>query len=648
MIKMDDQTRKAINKALRVGLQPLRVDEPLNLVEWAEQHFYLSAESSYVEQRWEAIPWQRGIMHAISNDDIKVVNWIKSARVGATKIMLAASFYFAHHKKRNQIFYQPTDGDAEEFCKTEVDTALRDVHCMKEVFPDLGKQNKNNTTDMKQFVGSSLKIKGGNTGRNYRRISSDVNFYDELEAFKKDIDGEGSPLKLGDKRLEGSLYGKSVRMTTPKIKHDSIIEAEVHKSDVYMTYEVPCPHCGQHQVLRWGGKDADHGFKWDGDDPRSVYYLCEHNGCVIHNNDLTHMNDHGYWRDSKRGIKLMHDGYFEDDFGAPVDPPKNVSFHIWTAYSPFVQWSTLVGEYLGAMRTLKRDSDVTELKTFINTTLGETWEDAESERMDSEVLYNRREHYPPEGFPERGLYIVAGLDMQDDRIEGKVKAYGLHNESWTLDYFVLRGNPAMPELWDICADRLHKTYIREDGAEMSIGRVTFDSGGHFTSEVYEFSKRMGINFVIPTKGASVYGEPLVSFPRKRNKDGVLLTMIGTDTAKDIIYKRLEISSDDPTEATAGMMHFPIAPFCDRNYFEQLTSEEKVRKKHRGKWVLVYDNKDRRNESLDCEVGCLAALAISQQHYGVNLEQLNFKKESPQLRDTIDNDFLSAADALRLD
>lgn len=74
-------------------------------------------------------------MDCISNDDIQEVDFIKSARVGATKMMLAALGYFHHHKRRNTLFYQPTDTDAEDFSLTEIAPMLRDVAVMKEVFP---------------------------------------------------------------------------------------------------------------------------------------------------------------------------------------------------------------------------------------------------------------------------------------------------------------------------------------------------------------------------------------------------------------------------------------------------------------------------------------------------------------------------------
>ena len=585
-------------------------------------------------------------MNAISNDDIRIIDWIKSARVGATKIMLSATGYFAEHKKRNQLFFQPRDSDAEDFCKTEIDTMLRDVACMRKVFPDVGKKSKNNTQKLKQFIGSSLRILGGEAAANYRRVSVDVVYYDELASFKSDIGGEGSPLMLGDKRLEGSLFPKSVRMTTPKLKFGSLIEGEVNIADCLLKFHVPCPHCEEKQILKWGGKDCNYGFKWDEGEPNTCFYACEHCGSVIKNNDLPWMNECGIWRDEINGIWMDDNADFYDSNDITIDAPKHVSFHIWTAYSPFVQWSQLVSEFIIATNLLSKDGDTTKLKTFVNTTLGETWADNdEAERLDSEILYSRREHYPNEGFSKRGLAIVGGMDMQDDRIEGSVYAVGLDNEMWLLEHFILRGDPAQSILWDALHEKITRTYLREDGQEIPVSRWCFDSGGHFTSEVYDFSKHVGEHFVIPTKGASVYGEPLITYPRKRNKHGVLLTMIGTDTGKDLVYNRLRLVNDDVDKPMAGYYHFPIKDWCHKDFFNQMCAEVKIPKKTARGMVMVYDAGSRRNEVIDCAVLALAAYKISVDHYMLNLEVLAEKVEYPERNTTIKNSFLDIAKRL---
>ncbi|HCS6003670.1 TPA: phage terminase large subunit family protein, partial [Escherichia coli] len=81
----------------------------------------------------------------------------------------------------------------------------------------------------------------------------------------------------------------------------------------------------------------------------------------------------------------------------------------------------------------------------------------------------------------------------------------------------------------------------------------------------------------PIKGASVYGKPVASMPRKRNKNGVYLTEIGTDTAKEQIYNRFTLTPEGD-EPLPGAVHFPNNPdIFDLTEAQQLTAEEQVEK-----------------------------------------------------------------------
>ena len=149
-MRLSPSTRTAIDKAVRAGLQAFRRPEPRRLSQWSNEHFYLSPESSYVEGRWECLSFQRGMMDVISNDDVQEVWFSKSARVGYTKIIMAASQYFAAHKKRNVAIWQPTDEDRDEFVKTEIDPAIRDNPEIIGIFPAFDKKSKHNTLALLQ------------------------------------------------------------------------------------------------------------------------------------------------------------------------------------------------------------------------------------------------------------------------------------------------------------------------------------------------------------------------------------------------------------------------------------------------------------------------------------------------------------------
>jgi phage terminase large subunit GpA-like protein len=288
---------------------------------------------------------------------------------------------------------------------------------------------------------------------------------------------------------------------------------------------------------------------------------------------------------------------------------KHVAFHIWAAYSysPNASWGALAEEFVNVK------DDPEQLQTSVNTVLGQTWEDT-GETVDEHMLFVRREHYAAQ-VPGGALLLTTGVNVQDDRFEIEVCGWGEGKESWSIDYIRLYGDLSKQTIWNILAERLRKQYRREDGVMLDVRLACIDSGGHFTDEGYQFSKKHGRRWAIPTKGANVPGKPIVEF-RKPNKKGVYQTLIGADTAKEVVYRRFGIS--DPG---AGYCHWPVRDDYDEEYFKQVTAEERMKKYSKGHAYYVWDAKRKRNEALDCRVLNLAAVRILQQHRGVDLARL---------------------------
>lgn len=115
------------NRAITNGLIALHIPVPLTTVQWADEYYYLPKESSYTPGKWETLPFQVAIMNAMGYELIRVVNLIKSARVGYTKMLLGVEGYFIEHKSRNSLLFQPTDSSAEDFMKSHVEPTIRDV-----------------------------------------------------------------------------------------------------------------------------------------------------------------------------------------------------------------------------------------------------------------------------------------------------------------------------------------------------------------------------------------------------------------------------------------------------------------------------------------------------------------------------------------
>ncbi|EFN8469499.1 hypothetical protein EBJ43_22445 [Escherichia coli] len=516
---------------VRAGLRSLFRPEPQTAVEWADANYYLPKESAYQEGRWETLPFQRAIMNAMGSDYIREVNVVKSARVGYSKMLLGVYAYFIEHKQRNTLIWLPTDGDAENFMKTHVEPTIRDIPLLLALAPWYGKKHRDNTLTMKRFSnGRGFWCLGGKAAKNYREKSVDVAGYDELAAFDEDIEQEGSPTFLGDKRIEGSVWPKSIRGSTPKVRGTCQIERAASESPHFMRFHVACPHCGEEQYLKFGDKETSFGLKWTPDDPSSVFYLCEHNACVIRQQELD-FTDARYICE-KTGIWTRDGILWFSSSGEEIEPPDSVTFHIWTAYSPFTTWVQIVKDWM------KTKGDTGKRKTFVNTTLGETWEAKIGERPDAEVMAERKEHYSAP-VPDRVAYLTAGIDSQLDRYEMRVWGWGPGEESWLIDRQIIMGRHDDEQTLLRVDEAINKTYTRRNGAEMSVSRICWDTGGIDPTIVYERSKKHGLFRVIPIKGASVYGNALTATKLQTPR---LVSGVEFDGSKDITLTAAHVAA----------------------------------------------------------------------------------------------------------
>ena len=59
----------------------------LSLSAWSDEYAYLSVESSAEGGRWRTLPYQKGIMDAVTDPNVEQISVMKSARVGYSKIL---------------------------------------------------------------------------------------------------------------------------------------------------------------------------------------------------------------------------------------------------------------------------------------------------------------------------------------------------------------------------------------------------------------------------------------------------------------------------------------------------------------------------------------------------------------------------------
>ena len=310
----------------------------------------------------------------------------------------------------------------------------------------------------------------------------------------------------------------------------------------------------------------------------------------------------GSWVCSKTGKRYGIDQVWRDDKGMPTTPPRTLGVHVWAAYSPQRSWASIVEEFESALIALDR-GDVGPMQLFVNETLGETWEMA-GERSDDHALQERAKaeglalHVVPAG----GLILTSGIDVQRDRWEIAVWAWGRGMESWTVDHHVIEGNPANEDDWEPVAQYLQRRYVQAwHGGSLGISATSIDSSDQ-TQAVYNWVRKHqhALPNLRAVKGSSEENRPVlgpsssqeVNWRGQKWPRGVKLWSVGTDTAKDLLLGQLSIDKPGP-----GFVH--MSADLPREWFEQLTAEQRVLTRVQGRQVYRWVPRRKRNEVLDC-------------------------------------------------
>lgn len=563
--------RRERGRALRRTLAPR---PRLTVSQWADTKRILSREASAEPGQWDTgrTPYLREIMDCFSNPAVEQVVFMKSARIGGTECGNNVVGYFVEQDPCSMLAILPTVDMAKGWSKEQLAPMIRDTPCLRDRVKDPGSRDSGNTIQQKNYPGGILTVLGANSGTGFRMRTVRIFYGSEIDAWPSSAGSEGDPVMLGIKRTETFANRKIYLESTPLLKDFSRIEQAYAEGDQRQFY-VPCPDCGHAQTLRWGN------LKYEG--LPEPMYACESCGVLIPEEKKYDMVAKGKWV-------------------AAAPFTGTASFRINALYSPFdgARWPKIVKQWLEIQH------DPTRLQSFTNTVLGESWE-VRGGKISPVGLMERREKYATE-VPQGVCVLMAGVDVQADRLELQVIGYGVGLESWRVFYKVIEGDPAHPEPWKRLDAELFREYQHPSGP-MKIRATCVDTGFHAAESVYKYVKPRQHLRVIATKGSSTDTAPLLPRrPTVNNKGRVRLYIIGTNAAKSIVYGRLKIQETGPLYC-----HFPLeAGWCDEVYFDQLTAEKAVRQQINGKWVFKYLlPPGKRNEVLDTEVLALVAFEL---------------------------------------
>ena len=584
-----------IAHAWRDGLAP---DPLLSVSEWSEKHRMLAARASAEPGRYRIArtPYMRAIMDALSPaDPCRRVVFMKAAQVGATEGANNFIGFVIHQAPGPMLAVQPTVELAKRNSRQRIDPLIEESAALRGLVRPARSRDSGNTMLSKEFAGGILIMTGANSAVGLRSIPARYILLDEVDAYPASADEEGDPVTLAEARsLTFAHRRKVLLISTPTVKGFSRIEREYEASD-QRRYFVPCPHCGHAQVLVF------ERLKWDKGKPETAAYHCASCETPIAEHHKTAMLAAGVWRAT----------------GTAADP-STIGFHLSALYSPvgWLSWEAVARAWIAA-----RGSDEA-IRAFRNTILGETWVES-GEAPDWQRLYDRRERWPAGTVPAGGLFLTAGADIQKDRIEVDVWAWGRGLESWLIDHIVIEGGPERTEPWAALDRLLGQTWSHENGAALGLAKLAIDTG-YEPIPVYTWARRAGVAQVAPVKGTDGFNRSSpVSGPTyvdasdggRRLRRGARLWSVAVSTFKAEAYRFLRLERPTEEERAAGEAYPPgtvhLPHWADDEWLKQFVAEQLVTvRTRRGFARLEWQKLRERNEALDCRVYARAAAWIA--------------------------------------
>jgi phage terminase large subunit GpA-like protein len=601
---MDDllsspEALEAVSKAYRASAIQFTPPPRVTVSQWADTFRRLSTEDSAEAGRWDTAvaEYQRAPMDAFTDPTVSDIVLKCAAQVGKSAIILNCMGYVVACAPVPMLCVLPTKDDAEEFSKDRFSSALvQPTEVLRGKVHDVksGAGKDKSTIQHKRYPGGQLTFAWANSPSRLSSRPIAKVFGDEVDKWRPHP-VQGDPMERAKKRTATyRATRKHVWASTPTIKGDegeegsSLIDRMYNQSS-RGKFHVPCPHCKTFGVLGFfpdsQGVEQTTGFhvEWPREEkkhePLLAFAVCHACGAVVEPRQKYEMVRSGHW---------VH----ED----PTNPTRG--FHISATISPWSTWGEM------ADRFLKAGHNSEKLRTFWNEELGESWE-MRGEMISDSFLISRKEQYAA-ACPMNVAVLTAGVDVQKDRLEVKVKGWGIGQERWDVDYQILRGDPDGAEVWAELDSLLDQHYEHETGQYLGIVCTLVDAG-YKTKRVYEFCKTRWGQHIFPCigrpNGPGLIRPGITTRPTKL-ANGCSLYTVGVDTLKEHIYRCLRVDRPGP-----GYCHFPADARWDDEYFAQLVAEKIVVRTKGYRQTKVWEKTRERNEALDLEVYAEAALEV---------------------------------------
>ena len=528
----------------------------------------------------------------------------KGVQTGVTEGAHSYIGYRAENSGRGDItVVMPDEKLVRRVMKKRVLTMLRKSPRFAELLSD----NPDDTSITAIALKNGININAG-WGNSQAVVSSDALetlIIDEFDKCKDIIN-----IEEAFDRVTTYLYtSKVIAFSTPGLDGGPITQY-MAECDVVFDYHVECPDCQVSQIMVFSNFYWPEGATHNEITRKmSARYRCPH--CE------------SKWDDDKRDQAVVKGDWIARE---DIDKPVSVGFQFPSWISPFKSLSAVVA------RKLKAETATVEkpkkIRMWYNQEAGEPHDEVlEEEQLPAEKLYERCYPYGPKGadwiIPMKACIVTCSVDIQGNRLEAEIMAWGPGLENWGVERRIFMGNTVKEEVWDMLEDYIHKTWKHESGIELSVSAVTIDVSYRDTYALNFQCRPLKVKVYL-VRGASTAGKPLLSPPlsKQKIKKGTKYSpwLIGTENAKDTLFAWAKAEIDD--KEGVRFMHFPDS--YDYEFFKWFLSETPVKRYSQGGQQRLSYKKiktDIRNEPLDLRVYNLTAIMILTRYKNVNLENL---------------------------
>lgn len=561
-----------LEHAWRASVQPPR---DRSIWQWCDDSLILTARQATAfpgPYRSERTPYVRGIMDAFQDPCVRKITLCKGAQTAGTMTMYGCAAWAICEDPGAMLFVYPTEDNGRSASSSRFMPLV-------DASPVLAAEK---TDDADEYTKLEYRLKrntinwvGSNSPANLSSRPVRYLFLDEVDKYPGQTDKEADAVSLAIQRAKTFWNRKIFDTSTPTTPEGAITVSYLDGDQ--RRYFIPCPKCGQKQMLKWSQVKFDPSLPAT-EAAKGAYYECE--VCGAHWSDVEKRAalSGGEWRATAKPKTTGH-----------------VSFHLSSLYAPWTTWAQLVERFLRAKKF------PSELQDFINSELAEPWVAVDDQIKSTAMAAHEGEYQEGEVFASSAAYAdryvdnhvetLAGVDVQKGYLVVTLRAFADCGDSGGVWHGTLANLDLLERLCE--AHSVQAVFIDRRYRTREIDEWALNHSGYIPCE----GVKTRLKALCTTEKLDIdEGKS-----RKVGRRVVTVLRFDPDQVKDILAA--QINQDEG----ANVWLVPKGYASREDYCAQMASERRVN----GKWIQIAQ---RPNHAWDTETLVLLG-AIRLQLFG---------------------------------